>query len=118
VPCCALLAFASARCGKTPSQLGIHDLDAPLIPAFLAHLEHDRGNSPATRNNRLAAVHSLFSYIALLHPEHGATVQRILAIPPKRSQRNIVTYRTRPVGRGTLHETQTREIAGNPLINS
>jgi integrase/recombinase XerD len=89
-----LLAFASARCGKTPSQLGIDDLDAPLISAFLAHLESDRGNSPATRNNRLAAVHSLFSYIALLHPEHAATVQRVLAIPPKRTQRNIVTYLT------------------------
>jgi site-specific recombinase XerD len=89
-----LLAFASARCGKTPSHLGIDDLDAPLISAFLAHLESDRGNSPATRNNRLAAVHSLFSYIALLHPEHAATVQRVLAIPPKRTQRNIVTYLT------------------------
>jgi integrase/recombinase XerD len=89
-----LLAFASARCGKTPSQLGIDDLDAPLISAFLAHLESDRGNSPATRNNRLAAVHSLFGYIALLHPEHAATVQWVLAIPPKRAQRNIVTYLT------------------------
>ena len=47
-----LLAFASARCGRTPSQLGIDDLDAPLVSAFLAHLESDRGNSPATRNNR------------------------------------------------------------------
>ena len=89
-----LLAFASARCGRTPSQLGIDDLDAPLVSAFLAHLESERGNSPATRNNRLAAVHSLFGYIALRHPEHAATAQRVLAIPAKRSQRNIVTYLT------------------------
>jgi integrase/recombinase XerD len=89
-----LLAFASARCGRTPSQLGIDDLDAPLVSAFLAHLESDRGNSPATRNNRLAAIHSLFGYIALRHPEHAATAQRVLAIPSKRSQRNIVTYLT------------------------
>jgi site-specific recombinase XerC len=89
-----LLPFASARCGKAPSQLGIDDLDAPLISAFLAHLEHERGNSPATRNNRLAAVHSMFAYIALYYPEHAATAQRVLAIPAKRTQRNIVTYLT------------------------
>ena len=89
-----LLPFASARCGKAPSQLGIDDLDAPLISAFLAHLENERGNSPATRNNRLAAIHSMFAYIALHHPEHAATAQRVLAIPAKRTQRNIVTYLT------------------------
>jgi site-specific recombinase XerD len=89
-----LLAYACARCGKTPSHLGIDDLDAPLISAFLAHLEGERGNSPATRNNRLAAVHSLFGYISLHHPEHAATAQRVLAIPAKRTQRNIVTYLT------------------------
>jgi len=89
-----LLAFASARCGRTPSQLGIDDLDAPLISAFLTHLQSERGNSTATRNNRLAAIHSLFGYIALHHPEHAATAQRVLAIPAKRAQRNLVTYLT------------------------
>lgn len=39
-------------------------------------------------------IHSLFSYIALQHPEHAATAQRVLAIPPKRTGRNIVTYLT------------------------
>jgi integrase len=58
---------------------------------------HDlRHNSAATRNNRLAALHSLFGYLALQHPEHAATVQRVLAIPPKRTQRNLVTYLTEP----------------------
>jgi site-specific recombinase XerC len=89
-----LLPFASARCGKAPSQLSIDDLDAPVISAFLAHLEKQRGNSPATRNSRLAAVHSMFAYIALHHPEHAATAQRVLAIPAKRTRRTIVTYLT------------------------
>ena len=40
-----LLGFASDRTGKTPSALDIADLDAPLIAAFLDHLEHDRHNS-------------------------------------------------------------------------
>jgi integrase/recombinase XerD len=89
-----LLGFAAARAAKAPSALDIADLDAPLIGAFLDHLEADRHNTVATRNNRLAAVHSLFAYLALHHPEHAASIQRVLAIPPKRTQRNVVTYLT------------------------
>jgi integrase/recombinase XerD len=90
-----LLGFASRKTGKSPSQLSIADLDAPLVAAFLDHLEQVRGNSPRTRNTRLAAVRSLFAWAALRHPEHAATIQRVLAISPKRYQRNLVTYLTR-----------------------
>ena len=48
-----------------------HDLDAPLIGAFLNHLEGERGNSVRTRNARLAAIHSFYRYAALRHPEHA-----------------------------------------------
>src|SRR5438067_9828493 len=89
-----LLGYAVAKTGKKPSALDIADLDAPLIAAFLDHLEHDRHNSVRTRNNRLAAIHSLFGYLALHHPEHAGSVQRVLAIPLKRTQRNLVTYLT------------------------
>lgn len=89
-----LLGFVSQRTGKSPSTLDIAELDAPLIAAFLDHLQHDRHNSVATRNNRLAAIHSLFGYLALQHPEHAASVQRVLAIPTKRTERNLVTYLT------------------------
>ena len=87
-----LLRFAADRIGKQPCQLDIGDLDAPLIAAFLQHLETDRRNSVSTRNNRLAAIHSLFGYAALQHPEHAASIQRVLAIPAKRHERNLVTY--------------------------
>lgn len=89
-----LLGFASRRTGKPPSALDIADLDAPLIAAFLSHLETERRNTTATRNNRLAAVHSLFAYLALHCPEDAATIQRVLAIPTKRTERNLVTYLT------------------------
>ena len=89
-----LLGFAAQRTAKAPAALDIAELDAPLIAAFLGHLEADRHNSVATRNNRLAAVHSLFAYLALHHPEHAASIQRVLAIPPKRTERNLVTYLT------------------------
>ena len=90
-----LLTFASQATGRNPCQLDIADLDAPLIAAFLDHLEHRRGNSPRTRNNRLAAIRSVFAWAALRHPEHAATIGRVLAITPKRCQRNLVTYLTR-----------------------
>jgi len=89
-----LLRFASQRTRTKPSELDIADLDAPLIAAFPEHLEHDRHNSTRTRNNRLAAIHSLFSYAALGHPEHAASIQRVLAIPAKRHQHNLVSYLT------------------------
>jgi integrase/recombinase XerD len=89
-----LLGFAAGRARKTPSTLGIADLDAPMITAFLQHLQDERGNSARTRNARLAAVHSFFSYAALRHPEHGALIQRVLAIPGKRRDRTVLTYLT------------------------
>jgi integrase len=55
-------------------------------------LEVVRDNSVRTRNNRLSAVHSLFAYAALCHPEHAGTIQRVLAIPIKLSDRKLVTY--------------------------
>jgi len=91
-----LLRFAAEQTGSAPSELDIGRLDAPLIAAFLDHLERERGNSAATRNNRLAAIHSLFAYLALQHPEHAASIQRVLAIPPKRTERNLLTYLTEP----------------------
>jgi site-specific recombinase XerD len=69
-----LLAYAATHTRKAPGTLDIADLDATLVAAFLDHLERDRHNSAATRNNRLAALHSLFGYLALQHPEHAATV--------------------------------------------
>src|SRR6266511_1365075 len=67
-----LLGFATGRTGKQPSELDMADLDAPLIGAFLEHLEIERNNSPRTRNARL------------------------LAIPTKRYDRAVVSFLTEP----------------------
>jgi integrase/recombinase XerD len=90
-----LLSFAQRRTGKQPCRLEIDDLEAPLIQAFLDHLERDRGNSPRTRNARLAAIHSLFRFAALRHPEHAELISRVLAVPTKRFDRAIVSYLTK-----------------------
>jgi integrase/recombinase XerD len=89
-----LLAFATEKTGKQPCELDLDDLDAPLIGAFLTHLEQDRGNTARTRNARLAAIHSLHKYAALRHPEHLATIGRVMAIPFKRHQQGEVSYLT------------------------
>ena len=97
-----LLGFAAARTGTPPSRLDIAGLDAPLIAAFLDHLEHQRGNSIRTRNARLAAIHSLFAFAALRHPEHAAGIARVLAIPAKRASQTIVTFLTDPEAEALL----------------
>lgn len=92
--CRLLLAFAQTTTGKQPSQLSLADLNATLIGEFLHHLEQQRGNGTATRNARLAAIHSLFTYAAPRSPEHAAVISQVLAIPPRRRERAIVSYLT------------------------
>lgn len=87
-----LLRFAASHCGREPAMLDIADLDADMVAGFLDHLQTDRGNSARTRNARLAAIHSLYRYAALRHPEHAQDIQRVLSIPPKRTDRALVTF--------------------------
>jgi integrase/recombinase XerD len=104
-----LLVFASKSRAIPPSRLDFGDLDAPLIGAFLAHLEQDRQNGARTRNARLVAVRSLFRFAAFRHPEHAATIERVLAIPPKRFDRGLVTF---------LDETELAALLSAPDRNS
>jgi site-specific recombinase XerD len=90
-----LLAFAKDDVRKAPSDLSLTDLDAPFIVRFLSHLEKKRGNSISTRNARLAAVHSFFRYVAFREPSHAALIQRVLAIPHKRTEKKLVGFLTR-----------------------
>ncbi|HXY44300.1 MAG TPA: tyrosine-type recombinase/integrase [Acidimicrobiales bacterium] len=89
-----LLVFVQHETGKLPCALDWDDLDARMICAFLDHLEYDRHNGPRTRNLRLTAIRSLFSYASLRHPEHAALIQQVLAIPAKRCEKAIVSFLT------------------------
>ena len=100
------------RSHHQPGRLDIADLDAPLIGDFLDHLERDRGNSPRTRNARLAAIHSMFGYAALHHPEHAQTIARVLAIPAKRFDRALVTWLAEPEVQALLAAPDKASWAG------
>jgi site-specific recombinase XerD len=89
-----LLRYAQRRTAKAPASLDLADLDAELVAGFLDHLEADRGNGIVTRNLRLTAIHSFFTYAALRCPEHAATISRVLALPAKRRRSIIVDYLT------------------------
>ena len=90
-----LLRFAKRSIGKAPSQLAWEEVDAPLIDAFLNDLQAQRGNGARSRNLRLTAIRSLFSYAAFELPQHAEQIQRVLAIPVRRSVHEQVHYLSR-----------------------
>src|SRR5216684_8128514 len=89
------LTFTQQRLHTPPSRLTFEAIDAPLIVAFLDHLEQHRGLSVRSRNLRLTALHSFFRYAAFEAPAHSAQIQRVLAIPSKRFTRTLVQFLTR-----------------------
>jgi integrase/recombinase XerD len=79
-----LLYVAANKRGKL-AGLSLEDLTFERVVGFLRYLEQDRGNHVRTRNQRLAALHTLFEYIAGRAPEMLGVCQRVAAIPMKRS---------------------------------
>ena len=88
----SVLKFTQQRLHKPPSALLFEEIDAPLIVAFLDHLEKNRGLSVRSRNLRLTAIRSFFRYIAYELPTHSAQIQRVLTIPSKRFTRTLVRF--------------------------
>lgn len=89
-----LLVFASTLLARAPSQLRVEEFSAALISAFLEHLEHQRANTPKTRNARLTAVRAFFRFVAYAEPACSLQCQQVLAIPNKRHERLMVEYLT------------------------
>jgi site-specific recombinase XerD len=87
-----LLGFAATHLGTSPSALGLEQLDSVLVLAFLEHIEKERGNSPTTRNSRLAAIKSFARFIEFRVPEAVEQVRCILAIPAKKTDEILVDF--------------------------
>lgn len=100
-----LLRFAAERLGRVPSDLLVEDLDAPFMAKFLEFLEHTRGCSARTRNVRLSALRAFFRYVAIEEPAYALHCQRVLAIPNKRSERQLVEF---------LVEEESRALVATP----
>lgn len=89
-----LLEYASARLHVPPSALHLEQIDAPLVVAFLTHLEAARGNRPSSRNVRLAAVKSFMHFLEFREPAAIDQIRRILAIPAKKADTRLVRHLT------------------------
>lgn len=90
-----LLRFASQQVGKPPTKLALEQLDVDLIADFLTHMEEERGNSPRSRNARLASIRSFFGFVAMAEPAHLMHCQKVLAIPGKRHEHRTVEFLNR-----------------------
>ena len=91
-----LLQFTLKRLHVPPARVAFEDIDAPLISAFLDDLQSSRGITARSRNTRLAAIRSFFSFAAFEMPARSAQIQRVLAIPSKRYARAQIGFLTRP----------------------
>jgi site-specific recombinase XerD len=80
-----LLCFVAGQSRCHIAKLSLDDLTFEQVLAFLKHLEQERGNAVATRNQRRAALNTFFTYLALRAPEMLVTCQQIAAIPVKRT---------------------------------
>ncbi|MHA6967373.1 tyrosine-type recombinase/integrase [Glutamicibacter bergerei] len=87
-----LLTFLFEKHRFEPSSLDFEDLDVQHITEFLAYLEDVRGNSPSTRNTRLAGIHAFFHYATYRHPEHADLISRVLALAPKKTATKDIDY--------------------------
>jgi integrase/recombinase XerD len=106
-----LLRFVAEEQGRGVETLALVNLDAERIERFLLHLETERGNGIATRNARLAAIHTLAKFLAGRQPERLAQWQAILAIPFKRGAPRVPTDYLEAAGVKSLLEAIDRRSA-------
>ncbi|MGF6978163.1 integrase/recombinase XerD [Paraburkholderia sp. JPY465] len=83
-----LLRFLSAKRHRGIEHLDLAAINAESVGQFLTSLEQVRHNGIATRNARLAAIHTFARFLATEGPEHLAAAQAILGIPFKRGARS------------------------------
>jgi site-specific recombinase XerD len=73
-------------------KLTLAGFDGKLIADFLTWLETERGNSVATRNQRLAAIHSFCHYVQTEEPGALLQCQQIINIKMKKHKKPHVGY--------------------------
>jgi len=89
-----LLEYTAQRLKTQPAKLSFEQIDAPLLVDFLGHLESSRGNGANSRNVRLAAIKSFMRFMQYRLPSALQQIQRVLAIPLKKSETRLVKHLT------------------------
>jgi site-specific recombinase XerD len=89
------LAFAQERLAKSPASLGMADINAELILAFLEHLERVRHNTVRSRNARLAALRAFLKFAARHDIASLQVIEQALAVPMKRFEQPMLGFLSR-----------------------
>lgn len=88
------ITFMEERQKIKVKHLMLKDINKNCILAFLDWLQTERKCSNATRNVRLAALHSFFHFLQYEMPEHLDDWQQILSIKVKRIEKGTINYLT------------------------
>ena len=108
------LRFAAAATGGSIESLDVRDINADRLGSFLTSLEVERGNSIATRNARLAAMHSFGRFLIAEHPEYMDRLQQVVGLPFKRGGRAMpVEYLEEPEIEGVLESINRDKPSGS-----
>jgi site-specific recombinase XerD len=107
-----LLPFISRRTNTPIDRLSVEDIAPDLVRAFLDCVEHERGCGIVTRNQRLAAIHSLAKFIGTRSPEHLAWCAEIRSIPFKKAVKTVIGYLERREIDALLHAPDRRTRLG------
>ena len=87
-----LLRFLEEANGQKPEAVDIPQISKDVVVDYLNWLETSRHSSASTRNIRLAAIKSLFSYIQVQTPDYSYQCQQILSIPRKKEPEHTLEY--------------------------
>jgi site-specific recombinase XerD len=87
-----LLCYVADTLKRSVDELDIQDVTEKMVLSFLDYIEQQRGCTVSTRNARLAAIKSLFTFIARENPEWVLQAQQIRAIPTKRTKHKTIEY--------------------------
>jgi site-specific recombinase XerD len=87
-----LLRFVTERTRRSVVNLSLDDISAESVREFLQHLENKRENGIPTRNNRLAAIRSFFTFVAGEDPSVAEHCRRVCAVPLKRAPIQAIHY--------------------------
>ena len=88
------IGYMKTQKGIAAEKLHLADITKPVIVDFLDWLQQERKSSNATRNYRMAALHSFFSYLQYEMPEKINQWQEILSIKVKSKDKKSICYLT------------------------